>query len=209
MLVLAFILLVHVIWFQADAFQLFAPRPIANLIVPSTSYSPRPTIAKIHRHTQNIHQWRSQKDDSDFSNEDSDSDVQSSHVSLEALESDAANKLVASGESLIDLPEEIKKSFLQYAMSIILGRALPDARDGLKPVHRRILYSMHQLNLSPTSSHRKCARVVGEVLGKYHPHGDVAVYDALVRMAQPFTSNYQLVDGHGILVVSMLIPRPP
>jgi DNA gyrase subunit A len=103
----------------------------------------------------------------------------------------------SSSSSVIDLPQEIQNSFLQYALSIILGRALPDARDGLKPVHRRILYSMHQLQLLPTLPHRKCARIVGEVLGKYHPHGDMAVYDALVRMAQDFSTLYPLVDGHG------------
>ena len=97
----------------------------------------------------------------------------------------------------IDLPDEISNSFLQYALSIILGRALPDARDGLKPVHRRILYAMHGLNLAPGAPHRKCARVVGEVLGKFHPHGDVAVYDALVRMAQDFSTGTPLIDGHG------------
>jgi DNA gyrase subunit A len=97
----------------------------------------------------------------------------------------------------IELKTEVQNSFLQYALSIILGRALPDARDGLKPVHRRILYSMYQLNLAPNLPHRKCARVVGEVLGKYHPHGDMAVYDALVRMAQDFSTSYRLVDGHG------------
>jgi DNA gyrase subunit A len=82
-------------------------------------------------------------------------------------------------------------------MLFILGRVLPEARDGLKPVDRRILYSMHQLQLAPTMPHRKCARVVGEVLGKYHPHGNMAVYDALVRMAQNFSTSYPLVDGHG------------
>ncbi|GMH91219.1 hypothetical protein TrST_g1741 [Triparma strigata] len=86
---------------------------------------------------------------------------------------------------------------MQYAMSIILGRALPDIRDGMKPVHRRILYAMSGLNLVPSSTHRKCARVVGEVLGKYHPHGDMAVYDALVRMAQDFSTGTPLIDGHG------------
>ena len=100
-------------------------------------------------------------------------------------------------KSYIELQQEVESSFLQYALSIILGRALPDARDGLKPVHRRILYSMHQLSLLPNQPHRKCARVVGEVLGKYHPHGDMAVYDALVRMAQDFTTNVPLIDGHG------------
>jgi len=86
---------------------------------------------------------------------------------------------------------------MQYALSIILGRALPDARDGLKPVHRRILFAMNGLNLGPGGSYRKCARVVGEVLGKYHPHGDTAVYDALVRLAQTFSTNNPLIDGHG------------
>ena len=82
-------------------------------------------------------------------------------------------------------------------MSVIVGRALPDVRDGLKPVHRRILFAMHGLGLQPTTPHRKCARVVGEVLGKYHPHGDTAVYDALVRLAQPFSMRGPLVAGHG------------
>eukprot|EP00934_Nitzschia_sp_Nitz4_P006118 Nitzschia sp. Nitz4//scaffold159_size51929//33708//36626//NITZ4_006882-RA/size51929-snap-gene-0.62-mRNA-1//-1//CDS//3329537583//6108//frame0 len=128
--------------------------------------------------------WASKDTSQESSNDFLDQDLQEANA-------------LASQKGQIDLPDEIKRSFLQYAMSIILGRALPDARDGLKPVHRRILYSMHQLNLSPTASHRKCARVVGEVLGKFHPHGDVAVYDALVRMAQPFSSYYRLVDGHG------------
>ncbi len=97
----------------------------------------------------------------------------------------------------IELESELKTSFMQYAMSTILGRALPDVRDGLKPVHRRILYAMHGLNLQPDGGHRKSARVVGEVLGKYHPHGDVAVYDALVRMAQDFIMSSPLVSGHG------------
>ncbi|GKY91128.1 hypothetical protein MPSEU_000085600 [Mayamaea pseudoterrestris] len=97
----------------------------------------------------------------------------------------------------IELQQEISNSFLQYALSIILGRAIPDARDGLKPVHRRILYAMDQLSLVPTGTHRKCARVVGEVLGKFHPHGDMAVYDALVRLAQDFSTNHPLIDGHG------------
>mmetsp|Transcript_3875 Transcript_3875/g.8230 ORF Transcript_3875/g.8230 Transcript_3875/m.8230 type:complete len:961 (+) Transcript_3875:263-3145(+) len=109
-----------------------------------------------------------------------------------------ANEVAANSNNLsIDLPDEISSSFMQYALSIILGRALPDARDGMKPVHRRILYAMNGLGLNPSSSHRKCARVVGEVLGKYHPHGDTAVYDALVRMAQPFSTNAPLIDGHG------------
>ena len=95
------------------------------------------------------------------------------------------------------LHEEMRDSYMSYAMSVIMSRALPDLRDGLKPVHRRILYAMSELNLSPEGSHRKCARVVGEVLGKFHPHGDQSVYDALVRMAQPFSLRAPLVDGHG------------
>lgn len=96
-----------------------------------------------------------------------------------------------------DLRNEMSRSYLEYAMSVIVGRALPDARDGLKPVHRRILYAMHELGLTPERPFRKCARVVGEVLGKYHPHGDTAVYDALVRMAQDFSMRVPLINGHG------------
>tara|TARA_Y100001968_G_scaffold34226_1_gene26318 strand:+ start:71 stop:2704 length:2634 start_codon:yes stop_codon:yes gene_type:complete len=96
-----------------------------------------------------------------------------------------------------DLRNEMSRSYLEYAMSVIVGRALPDARDGLKPVHRRILYAMYELGLTSDRPYRKCARVVGEVLGKYHPHGDTAVYDALVRMAQNFSMQMPLIDGHG------------
>ena len=96
-----------------------------------------------------------------------------------------------------DLRNEMSRSYLEYAMSVIVGRALPDARDGLKPVHRRILYAMYELGLTSDRPYRKCARVVGEVLGKYHPHGDTAVYDALVRMAQDFSMSMPLIDGHG------------
>ena len=96
-----------------------------------------------------------------------------------------------------DLRNEMSRSYLEYAMSVIIGRALPDARDGLKPVHRRILYAMHELGLTADRPFRKCARVVGEVLGKYHPHGDTAVYDALVRMAQDFSMRSPLINGHG------------
>lgn len=97
----------------------------------------------------------------------------------------------------VEISHEMKKSYIDYAMSVIIGRALPDVRDGLKPVHRRILYSMYQLGLTPDKPYRKCARIVGDVLGKYHPHGDTAVYDALVRLAQDFSIRYTLVDGHG------------
>ncbi len=97
----------------------------------------------------------------------------------------------------VDIVDEMKSSYIDYAMSVIVGRAIPDARDGLKPVQRRILYAMHEMGLSSNRPHRKSARVVGEVLGKYHPHGDTAVYDALVRMAQDFSLRYPLVDGQG------------
>nr|WP_302417220.1 DNA gyrase subunit A [uncultured Romboutsia sp.] len=97
----------------------------------------------------------------------------------------------------IEIAEEMKKSYIDYSMSVIVGRALPDVRDGLKPVHRRILYSMSELNLTPDKPYRKSARIVGDVLGKYHPHGDIAVYLAMVRMAQDFSTRGLLVDGHG------------
>jgi DNA gyrase subunit A len=100
----------------------------------------------------------------------------------------------------IELNDELKTSFMSYAMSTILGRALPDVRDGLKPVHRRVLYAMNLLNLTPDSSYRKCARIVGEVLGKFHPHGDQSVYDALVRMAQDFVMLHPLVEGSVLLL---------
>jgi DNA gyrase subunit A len=95
------------------------------------------------------------------------------------------------------IEEEIKRSYLDYAMSVIIGRALPEVRDGLKPVHRRILYAMHELKNDFNKPYKKSARVVGDVIGKYHPHGDSAVYDALVRMAQDFSLRYMLVDGQG------------
>ena len=97
----------------------------------------------------------------------------------------------------VDLNKEMRKSFLDYSMSVIMQRALPDVRDGLKPVHRRILYTMFENNLSPSGEYRKCADTVGAVLGRYHPHGDASVYDAMVRLAQPFSMRYMLVDGHG------------
>ena len=97
----------------------------------------------------------------------------------------------------VALEDEMRRSYLDYAMSVIIGRAIPDVRDGLKPVHRRILYSMHEQKVHWNGSYRKSARIVGDVLGKYHPHGDTAVYDALVRMAQVFSMRYPLVDGQG------------
>src|SRR5271167_1873154 len=97
----------------------------------------------------------------------------------------------------INIEDEMRRSYLDYAMSVIIGRALPDIRDGLKPVHRRILYGMSEMGLLFNRPTRKCAKIVGEVLGKYHPHGDTPVYDALVRMAQTFSMRYPLIDGQG------------
>src|SRR5882672_4891277 len=97
----------------------------------------------------------------------------------------------------VSLEEEMRRSYLDYAMSVIVGRALPDVRDGLKPVHRRVLFGMHEANNVHNRPYVKCARVVGEVMGKYHPHGDSSIYDTLVRMAQDFSLRYTLVDGQG------------
>ena len=97
----------------------------------------------------------------------------------------------------VEINKEMRKSFLDYSMSVITARALPDVRDGLKPVHRRILYTMYENSLYPDKPHRKCADTVGSVLGRYHPHGDASVYDAMVRLAQDFSMRYVLVDGHG------------
>jgi len=98
---------------------------------------------------------------------------------------------------LSDIGEEIKEAYLSYAMSVIVGRALPDVRDGLKPVHRRVLYSMEKMGNTPDKAYKKSARIVGDIIGKYHPHGDIAVYDTIVRMAQDFSYRYPLVDGQG------------
>lgn len=97
----------------------------------------------------------------------------------------------------VEINKEVRKAFLDYSMSVIVSRALPDVRDGLKPVHRRILYTMFENNLYPDRAYRKCADTVGAVLGRYHPHGDASVYDAMVRLAQTFSMRYTLVDGHG------------
>ena len=96
-----------------------------------------------------------------------------------------------------ELSKEMRTSFLEYSMSVIVSRALPDVRDGLKPVHRRILYAMNESGITPKRPHAKSARTVGDVIGKYHPHGDSAVYDTMVRLAQPFSMRVTLVDGHG------------
>ncbi|MEE4146856.1 MAG: DNA gyrase subunit A, partial [Halieaceae bacterium] len=97
----------------------------------------------------------------------------------------------------VNIEDELKQSYLDYAMSVIVGRALPDVRDGLKPVHRRVLHAMNELSNDWNKGYKKSARVVGDVIGKYHPHGDSAVYDTIVRMAQPFSMRYMLVDGQG------------
>jgi len=97
----------------------------------------------------------------------------------------------------INIEEEMKSSYIDYSMSVIVARALPDVRDGFKPVHRRILYGMSELGVTPDKPHKKSARIVGDVMGKYHPHGDSAIYDAMVRMAQDFSYRYPLIDGHG------------
>src|SRR6184192_1045520 len=96
-----------------------------------------------------------------------------------------------------ELEQEMRSSFLDYAMSVIVARALPYVRDCLKPVHRRVLYGMHEAGMQPNRPHKKCARIVGDVMGSYHPHGDTAIYDTLVRLAQPFSMRYPLVDGQG------------
>src|SRR6478672_7376728 len=97
----------------------------------------------------------------------------------------------------INIEDEMRKSYLDYAMSVIIGRALPDVRDGLKPVHRRILYGMYEQGNTAGKAYKKSARIVGDVMGKYHPHGDAAIYDTVVRMAQDFAMRYRLVDGQG------------
>ena len=96
-----------------------------------------------------------------------------------------------------DIEKEMRTAYIDYAMSVIVARALPDVRDGLKPVHRRILYAMYEDGLTPDKPYRKSATTVGDVLGRYHPHGDSSVYDAMVRLAQDFSMRYQLIDGHG------------
>src|SRR3982074_480827 len=108
------------------------------------------------------------------------------------LETQDNNRIVP-----VNIEEQMKTAYIDYSMSVIIGRALPDVRDGLKPVHRRILYGMNEMGLHYNRPTRKCARIVGDVLGKFRPHGDASVYDSLVRMAQPFSMRYQLVDGQG------------
>jgi len=100
-------------------------------------------------------------------------------------------------QTLVNIEDEMKKSYMDYAMSVIIGRAIPDVRDGLKPVHRRILYAMYEMGNRHNKPYKKSARIVGEIMGKYHPHGDAAIYDTMVRMAQDFSLRYMLVDGQG------------
>ena len=106
---------------------------------------------------------------------------------------------MADGEKLIpiNIEEQMKAAYIDYSMSVIVSRALPDVRDGLKPVHRRVLFGMHELGIKATGSYKKSARIVGEVLGKFHPHGDTSVYDSMVRMAQHWSVRYMMVDGQG------------
>ena len=110
---------------------------------------------------------------------------------------DNNNELPIGTVEPIEIQEEMERSFLEYSMSVIVSRALPDVRDGLKPVHRRILYSMFAEGLRPDRPHVKCSKVVGDVMGKFHPHGDSAIYEALVCMAQDFSLRHPLIDGHG------------
>ena len=109
----------------------------------------------------------------------------------------------------VDVSNEMENSFLEYAYSVIYSRALPDARDGLKPVQRRILYSMDDMNVRPDRPHVKSARVVGQVMGQLHPHGDAAIYDALVRLAQPWSMRYPMVDGQGTSVPAVAMALRP
>src|SRR5262252_257870 len=105
--------------------------------------------------------------------------------------------IAAASQHPVNIEDEMKRSYMDYAMSVIIGRALPDARDGLKPAHRRVLYGMKTMGLSSTRAYRKCAKIVGEVMGNFHPHGDQSIYDTLVRLAQDFSMRYPLVDGQG------------
>lgn len=151
------------------------------------------------RQPESFRRATKQNDDGDLWAVDDDGSDTTTYAPKEIYETEAevALRANAMASSRVELQTEISNSFLQYALSIILGRAIPDVRDGLKPVHRRILYAMDLLQLKPNTPYRKCARVVGEVLGKFHPHGDTAVYDALVRLAQSFSTRYPLIDGHG------------
>ena len=115
----------------------------------------------------------------------------------EAVSAEEIEAGISAGTTDVDTVGLVQESFLDYAMSVIVSRAIPDVRDGLKPVHRRIVYSMSETGNTPDKPFKKCARIVGDVMGKYHPHGDAAIYGALARLAQPFSMRYMLVEGHG------------
>lgn len=141
--------------------------------------------------------------DPDAYNPDADDDEEEDDAELEESFGEvdrgaSAGEDINGGQLQIsEFGREMKQSFIEYSMSVITARALPDVRDGLKPVHRRILYTMYENALWPEKAYRKCADTVGSVLGRYHPHGDASVYDALVRLAQDFSMRYMLIDGHG------------
>src|SRR3989338_8918841 len=126
-------------------------------------------------------------------------ELENNHKNQPKNTSSEVKNLEPQDQRIIDKPleQEMKTAYLDYAMSVIIGRALPDIRDGLKPVHRRILFAMHDMGMLHNKPFKKSARIVGEVLGKYHPHGNTAVYDSLVRMAQEFSLRYTLIDGQG------------
>ena len=119
-------------------------------------------------------------------------DDQNPELPLEGAPTPGAQNVIS-----INIEEEMRRSYLDYSMSVIIGRALPDVRDGLKPVHRRVLYAMSEMGLEYNKKYTKCAKVVGQAMGVYHPHGDSAIYDTMVRMAQPFSLRYPLIDGQG------------
>lgn len=165
--------------------QVFAFRSINGLNILKNKLQRSREIVTLYSENENSNDIDSNNNDQNDNRDNLDDDINNNPLLLDP------NVLP------IELNDELKASFMSYAMSTILGRALPDARDGLKPVHRRVLYAMHGLGLTPESGYRKCARIVGEVLGKYHPHGDQSVYDALVRMTQDFVMLHPFVSGHG------------
>ena len=142
---------------------------------------------------------RDDDEEKDDDNDNQDTDLTDDELENSELEKEESRENISEDKSVVDIniSSEMKKSFLSYAMSVIVSRALPDVRDGLKPVQRRILYAMNDLSVYNDRPHKKSARIVGDVIGKYHPHGDTAVYEAMVRMAQDFSYRYPLVDGHG------------
>jgi DNA gyrase subunit A len=136
--------------------------------------------------------------DEENNDEDQNEDVE--NVNEEHLGDAVSNAIrsgIVGGISNVEVSDEVRSAFLDYSMSVIVSRALPDVRDGFKPVHRRIIYGMNEVGMTPDKPYKKSARIVGDVMGKYHPHGDSAIYSTLVRLAQPFSMRYPLVDGHG------------